>query len=145
MLNLMLLLLLSSLLLVVNEMLLSFAQRWENKTREVIQGLQGTYSSSFLRKSCIPNFCHLYPENRFLSQSVADPGEGPWAPGARPPLCLDQTETWWAENIFLRPEPPYLKVWIRHCAAIPLRRFWRISHPEWRSHPGSREYPSRPW
>ena len=43
------------------------------------------------------------------------------------------------------PPPPYLKVWIRHCAAIPLRRFWRIPLPEWRSNPGSREYPSRPW
>ena len=28
------------------------------------------------------------------------------------PLCLDQTETWRAENFFLRPGPPYLRVWM---------------------------------
>ena len=123
--------------------------------REVTQGLQeggggggggggGLKVSSaripapFSRPTRIPNFCHLFPENRFLSQSVADPRRGPryiWSK-LRP-----------AKKLHLRPPPPppYLKVWIRYCAAIPLRRFWRIPLPEWRSNPGSREYPFRPW
>ena len=53
--------------------------------------------------------------------------------GPGPPLFLDQTEARRAENFFWRPPPlprlclrvwmtvpplpPYLKVWIRHCAA----------------------------
>ena len=62
----------------------------------------------------------------FHPWSLVDPGEG-----ARPPLFLDQTEAWRAENIFLEtaplsskgledpppppPPPSYLKVWIWRC------------------------------
>ena len=36
--------------------------------------------------------------------TVSDPGEGPGGPG--PPIFLDQTKAWKAENIFLDPHPP---------------------------------------
>ena len=43
--------------------------------------------------------------------TVSDPGEGPGGPG--PPIFLDQTKAWSAENIFWDPTPlprPYLNM-----------------------------------
>ena len=84
-----------------------------------------------------------YPE--LLSSFSWKPFSFPISGGSTegPPLYLVQTEA--RKKIAFETPPPYLKVWIRHCAAIPLRRFWRIPLPEWRSNPGSREYPFRPW
>ena len=49
-----------------------------------------------------------------------NPGKGLGGPG--PLLFLDQNEAQRAEKIFLKtgnsPHPPYLKVWIRHCAVV---------------------------
>ena len=85
-----------------------------------------------------------YPE--LLSSFSWKPFSFPISRGSTegPPLYLVQTEAR-KKIAFETAPPPYLKVWIRHCAAIPLRRFWRIPLPEWRSNSGSREYPSRPW
>ena len=87
-----------------------------------------------------------YPE--LLSSFSWKPFSFPISGGSTegPPLYLVQTEA--RKKIAFEtapPPPPHLKVWIRHCAAIPLRRFWRIPLPEWRSNPGSREYAFRPW
>ena len=41
-----------------------------------------------------------------------------WIQGRGPPLLLDQNEARKAKKIFLRPPPPYLKVWIRHCSPL---------------------------
>ena len=88
-----------------------------------------------------------YPE--LLSSFSWKPFSFPISDGSTegPPLYLVQTEARKKIAFETTPPPPapYLKVWIRHCAAIPLRRFWRIPLPKWRSNPGSREYPFRPW
>ena len=79
----------------------------------------------------------------FFLKTVFFPNQ--WRIHGGAPLYLVQTEARKKIAFETAPPPPYLKVWIRHCAAIPLRRFWRIPLPEWRSNPGSREYPFRPW
>ena len=86
-----------------------------------------------------------YPE--LLSSFSWKPFSFPISGGSTegPLLYLVQTEARKKIAFETAPPPPYLKVWIRYCAAIPLRRFWRIPLPEWRSNPGSREYPFRPW
>ena len=48
---------------------------------------------------------------KIRSTSVADPGEGPGG-GGPSPLFLYQTEPQRAENMFLRPPLPYLRVWM---------------------------------
>ena len=56
-----------------------------------------------------------------MNTAVVDPGKGPGEPS--PPLFLDQTETWKAEKIFLRPAAPYLRVWM---TAPPPHLYWKV-------------------
>ena len=107
--------------------------------RRGLEGVLSPHSRPFFATNPYPELLSSFSWKPFSFPISGGSTEGP-------PLYLVQPEA--RKKIAFEtapPPPPYLKVWIRHCAAIPLRRFWRIPLPEWRSNPGSREYPFRPW